>query len=114
MVTGSFKNKIDRIWEVFWTGGITNPLTVIEQITYLLFLKGLEDTQARREKEAQIFGGTLQNPIYTDETKHLRWSHFKELEAEQMYELFIAPDGVFHFIKTLHDDNESLVFEIYG
>lgn len=107
MVTGSFKNKIDRIWEVFWTGGITNPLTVIEQITYLLFLKGLEDTQARREKEAELFGGALQNPIYSNETKHLRWSYFKELEAEQMYELFIAPEGVFNFIKNLHGDNES-------
>lgn len=107
MVTGSFKNKIDRIWEVFWTGGITNPLTVIEQITYLLFLKGLEDTQARREKEAELFGGALQNPIYSNETKHLRWSYFKELEAEQMFELFTAPDGVFNFIKNLHGDNES-------
>jgi type I restriction enzyme M protein len=107
MVTGSFKNKIDRIWEVFWTGGITNPLTVVEQITYLLFLKGLEDTQARREKEAELFGGALQNPIYDNETKHLRWSYFKELEAEQMFELFIATDGIFNFIKKLHGDNES-------
>jgi len=46
VVTGDIRNKIDRIWETFWTGGITNPLSVIEQFTYLLFIKGLDDKQS--------------------------------------------------------------------
>lgn len=52
MITGEIKNKVDKIWETFWTGGITNPLTVIEQFTYLLFIKGLDDNELIKEQEA--------------------------------------------------------------
>ena len=50
MITGELRNKIDRIWETFWTGGITNPLEVIEQFTYLLFIKGLDDKEIIKEQ----------------------------------------------------------------
>jgi len=50
MITGELKNKIDKIWETFWTGGITNPLTVIEQFTYLLFIKGLMKLKPKENK----------------------------------------------------------------
>ena len=53
------RNKIDRIWEYFWTGGITNPLSVIEQITYLLFIKGLDDIEIKKEKDLTVFVNTL-------------------------------------------------------
>ena len=51
MITGDIKNKIDKIWEIFWTGGLTNPITVIEQMNYLIFLKNLDVEQMRRENE---------------------------------------------------------------
>ena len=56
MVTGEVKNKIDKIWEIFWTGGITNPLTVIEQFTYLLFIKGLNERQSELGADAELLG----------------------------------------------------------
>jgi type I restriction enzyme M protein len=105
MITGEIKNKIDRIWEVFWTGGLTNPLSVIEQLTYLLFIKGLDEAQASKEMNAQLLDLPVDNPIYSDEQRELRWSAFKELEAEQMYALFTRQvegnPGVFEFIKNL-------------
>jgi len=111
MITGEIKNKVDRIWEVFWTGGITNPLSVIEQLTYLLFIKGLDEVQNRKESESQVLGLDIENPVYTAEQRELRWSAFKELEAEQMFSLFTRQDdvnpGVFQFIKTMHGDNDS-------
>lgn len=56
MITGELKNKIDKIWEIFWTGGITNPLDVIEQFTYLLFIKQLDDVETTKENEANFLG----------------------------------------------------------
>ena len=57
MITGELRNRIDRIWETFWTGGITNPMDVIEQFTYLLFMKQLDDVETQRELNASLFGG---------------------------------------------------------
>ena len=59
MITGDLRNKIDRIWETFWTGGITNPLDVIEQFTYLLFIKQLDDVETTKENEANFLGGRV-------------------------------------------------------
>lgn len=56
MITGELRGKVDRIWESFWTGGITNPLTVIEQFTYLLYIKGLDDREQRKEKDSELLG----------------------------------------------------------
>ena len=56
MITGELRNKVDKIWEVFWTGGITNPLEVIEQFTYLLFIKQLDDVETTKENEASFLG----------------------------------------------------------
>ena len=57
MITGELRNKIDKIWETFWTGGITNPLDVIEQFTYLLFIKQLDEVETTKENEANFLGG---------------------------------------------------------
>ena len=65
------RNKIDRIWEYFWTGGITNPLSVIEQITYLLFIKGLDDIEIRNEKD-DVFLGITSNRIFDEEHQNCR------------------------------------------
>ena len=56
MITGELRNKIDKIWETFWTGGITNPLDVIEQFTYLLFIKQLDDVETTKECETNFLG----------------------------------------------------------
>ena len=64
MITGELKSQIDRIWNDFWTGGISNPLTVIEQFTYLIFLKQLDDKQILIEKEIAMLGGTTKKMIY--------------------------------------------------
>lgn len=104
MITGEIKNKVDKIWEIFWTGGITNPLTVIEQFTYLLFIKALDDRQTDLEKNASFLGI---NPkmIFKEDQQELRWSNFKQLEASQMFN--IVQEKVFPFIKNLHDDKDS-------
>ena len=107
MVTGEFKNKVDKIWEIFWTGGVTNPLSVIEQFTYLLFIKGLDDRQNDLEADAALLGIEAEQ-IFGKDQQELRWSHFKQLPAEQMFALFTNADkGVFAFIKNLHDDKNS-------
>ncbi|MBQ7646434.1 MAG: type I restriction-modification system subunit M N-terminal domain-containing protein, partial [Clostridia bacterium] len=61
MITGELKNKIDGLWEIFWTGGITNPLDVIEQMTYLMFIRDLDDSDNLRAKEAAMLGLTYQS-----------------------------------------------------
>ncbi|MEI2819617.1 MAG: type I restriction-modification system subunit M N-terminal domain-containing protein [Marmoricola sp.] len=77
MITGELKSKIDRVWDAFWSGGISNPLEVIEQITYLLFIRRLDDIQARAEKKARVTGAAIENPVFLPGQAHLRWSQFK-------------------------------------
>jgi type I restriction enzyme M protein len=73
MLTGETRNRVDRIWETFWTGGITNPLDVIEQFTYLLFIKQLDDVELVKETDAQLIG-IEHTPIFPEDKQHLRWS----------------------------------------
>lgn len=104
MVTGELKHKIDRIWEIFWTGGITNPLSVIEQITYLLFIRRLDEIDTKKEKEAVLLG-VEHKGYFTDKQEQLRWNKFKNFEAAKMYKL--VSGEVFPFIKTLNGDKDS-------
>lgn len=67
MVTGEVKNKIDNIWNTFWTGGITNSITVLEQMTYLFFMKMLDDAQTKKEVAANAFGVEISNPVFKRE-----------------------------------------------
>ena len=101
MLTGEKRSQIDRIWNAFWTEGIFNPLTVIEQITYLLFIKRLDDQHTAREKKSALLHQPIENSIYTDAQQQLRWSRFKNREAEDIYRLFTQLEGVFDFMKTL-------------
>jgi len=80
MITGEMKNSVDRVWEIFWTGGVTNPLTVIEQFTYLLFIKGLDDRQNDLEANAALLGIEADR-IFGPDQQALRWSHFRQLPA---------------------------------
>ena len=111
MLQGEERNKVDRIWEVFWTGGITNPLEVIEQFTYLLFIKQLDDVETEKESNAVMFGLPYEG-IFAGHDDY-RWSHFKELgSAEAVYR--IVEQGVFPFIKELHPDGDSAYAKYMG
>ena len=104
MITGELRNKVDKIWETFWTGGITNPLSVIEQFTYLIFIKSLDDKQIREEMDANLLG-IEPKIIFNENQQNLRWSNFKEFEAQEMYNTIV--NEVFPFIKNLNEDNSS-------
>lgn len=112
MITGELRNKVDKIWEVFWTGGITNPLEVIEQFTYLLFIKQLDDVETTKENEASFLGVDYQG-IFPEECQKYRWSRFKNLgDAQEIYNLVL--NEVFPFIKNLHGDGDSAYSKYMG
>ena len=103
MLTGELKNKIDAIWEMFWTGGIVNPLDVVEQMTYLMFIHDLDETDAKKAKSSMM----LELPYTSIFEGHdqYKWSVFRDLPAEKMYELMQTE--IFPFIKNLHGGKES-------
>ena len=103
MVTGDLRNKVDKLWEMFWTGGLTNPLDVIEQITYLMFIRDLDQTDNVRQKEGIMLEIPYES-IFTD-NDHLRWSVLRDKPAETIYKTMLAE--VFPFIKTLNGNNGS-------
>jgi type I restriction enzyme M protein len=112
MLTGHIRSQVDQIWNAFWTGGISNPLEVIEQVTYLLFIKRLDELHTLRERKANRFNQPIENAIFPEEGEFqpderstvaypyqlLRWSRFKNLEPRRMYD--VIANGVFPFIKT--------------
>lgn len=120
MITGEIKSQIDKIWNDFWTGGISNPLTVIEQFTYLIFLKQLDDKQTLIDKRANKLGVTTDKLIYTADQRDLRWSSFKDKDPEVMFELFTRPQRhlnditIFDFMKTLGKDGGAFTEYIKG
>ena len=65
MITGDLKSKVDKLWTTFWNNGISNPLSVIEQISYLLFIKRLDDLELVKEKKAQRLGGSVLDLLKT-------------------------------------------------
>ena len=96
MITGELKSKIDRVWDAFWSGGISNPLEVIEQITYLLFLRRLDEMQTLAEKKARVTG-RIDDPRFLPDQYGLRWSRFKNLDPQEMYG--VVSDKVFPFLR---------------
>ncbi len=100
MITGEIKNKVDQIWNTFWSGGVSNPLSVIEQITYLLFAKRLDEMHTAKEAQANLLGEAIENPIFEEDQDYLRWSRFKDFEPERKFNIF--KDEVFPFIKSLN------------
>ncbi len=113
MITGELKNKIDNIWEMFWTGGLTNPLDVIEQMTYLMFIKDLDDADNIHIKESAMLGLPYESMFAGEITVgersvdggRLKWSVFRDFPAQKMYTTM--QEWVFPFIKELHGDKES-------
>lgn len=113
MITGELKNKIDGLWDVFAAGGLVNPLEVIEQITYLMFIRDLDDVDNKREKESAMLGLPYTS-VFAEEVKigdrsidgkQLKWSVFRDFPAGRMYT--VMQEWVFPFIKNLHSDKNS-------
>ena len=120
MLTGELRNKIDRLWETFWTGGITNPLDVVEQMTYLMFIHDLDETDNLRAKESAMLGLPYES-IFTGEVRigermvageQLKWSRFHDFPAGEMYT--VVQEQVFPFIKGLHSDKDSAYAKYMG
>ena len=88
MITGEIKSQVDKIWESFWTGGVSNPLTVIEQLTYLLFIKRLDDRETQAEKQANLLGEEIEERLFGEDQQELRWQNFKNKDPEVIFDLF--------------------------
>lgn len=106
MITGEIKGQIDRIWDSFWSGGISNPLEIIEQITYLLFLRRLDDLHTLEENKAARLKKPMERTVFPagkDAKKRsyedYRWSRFKHFAAADMYT--VISDHVFPWLRTL-------------
>src|SRR6185369_3063156 len=119
MLTGELRNQIDSIWNDFWSGGLANPLQVIEQITYLIFIKRLDEMQELEERKAVTLGKPIERRIFPDGYdgrgkprkagepedpgvlyEDLRWSRFKNFEPRRMFE--VVEEHVFPFIRELN------------
>ena len=118
MITGELKNKVDSIWDTIWTGGITSPITVLEQITYLMFMKLLDDNQLKAEANANVLGVVLKNKVFGDgicvisenprvetDYRNLRWNVFHNFEPGEM--LANIQTYVFPFIKTIGEGKDT-------
>jgi type I restriction enzyme M protein len=105
MITGELKNKIDLLWTQFWTGGITNPFTVIEQITFLMFSRLLDIRETTNEKKSRVTGKPFKK-IFAPGEQHLRWENFRHLEAEKMLKL--VRDEVFPHFKRAFSNGSTL------
>lgn len=98
MLNPTLRSAVDRLWDKFWSGGISNPLTAIEQISYLLFMKRLDEYDLKNIQDAQFTGEKYQS-IFAGDKKELRWNHFKQMEGGKMLEH--VQKNVFPFLKTL-------------
>lgn len=117
MITGDIRNKIDSIWDTFWTSGITNSITILEQMTYLFFIKMLDDAQLKQEATTAAFGSKISNPTFLEDEwlnpeteskvpyKNMRWNVFKNFESQEMFS--VVRNHVFVFIKNLSSGKNS-------
>ncbi len=107
MLTGSLKSQIDKVWDAFWSGGIANPLTVIEQISYLLFMRRLDQLHTAKLAEAEIMGEEVEDPIFGPEQDTFRWSVLKDKAPADIFDIITQRDGLFDFIKNLDGNGAS-------
>lgn len=105
MITGELRLKVDRLWDAFWAGGISNPLEVIEQITYLMFIRRLDDLQTVKERRANRTHQLIDRPIYAEDEQDLRWSRFTNQHPDLMLET--VRDRVFPWLRRLGGDEST-------
>lgn len=124
MITGDIKTKVDQIWDTFWTSGITNGISVVEQMTYLFFMKLIDDAQMKKEANAALLGTSITKPTFKEGSwlnpendkkipyNDMRWHVFKNFDPEKMFST--VRDGVFSFIKHLDEGQESAYSRYMG
>src|SRR5439155_17079468 len=112
MLTGDIRSQIDRVWDTFWSGGIANPLEVIEQITYLLFIRRLDDLHTLEENKANRLKKPIERRVFPEGKDNrgrpyedFRWSRFKHFEAKEMFT--VVGEHVFPFLRTLGGDEST-------
>jgi type I restriction enzyme M protein len=112
MITGEIRSQVDRIWDAFWSGGISNPLELIEQITYLLFLKRLDELQTLKENAANRLKQPIEGRIFPKGNyeqgcryEDMRWSKFKNNEPGEMFE--IVDKHVFPFLREMKGEDST-------
>jgi len=116
MITGPIKSQVDQIWNAFWSGGISNPMEVIEQITYLLFIRRLDDLQTLKENRANRLKEPIEHPYFPKGKDglgkgggrpyaELRWTQFKHLAPAEMYG--VVSEHVFPFLRNLGGDDST-------
>jgi type I restriction enzyme M protein len=117
VITGDVKNKVDAIWNAFWTGGISNPLEVMEQITYLLFIRRLDELQTVKENKANRLAKPIESPIFpAGDDDHgrpyidLRWSRFKDMAPVDMFE--VVGERVFPFLRELGGEDSTYSYHM--
>lgn len=112
MLTGPIRNQIDQIWNAFWSGGVSNPLSVIEQLTFLIFIKRLDDLHTMEESKAEMIRRPVERRIFPEGSddkgepyENLRWSRFKNFEAREM--MRVVDEHVFPFLRKLGEEGSS-------
>ncbi|MCW4601566.1 type I restriction-modification system subunit M [Janibacter hoylei] len=105
MITGEMKSKVDAVWNAFWSGGISNPLEVIEQITYLLFIRRLDELQTTKERRARVEGEGVKDPIFGPGQSNLRWQNLKNAGAAEAHHTMAQQ--VFPFLQQLGGEGST-------
>jgi type I restriction enzyme M protein len=112
MLTGELRSQIDSVWNAFWSGGISNPMEVLEQITYLLFIRRLDDAHTLEESKALLLKKPIDKPVFPEgkDSKgraynDLRWSRFKNYSPQEMYE--VVGEHVFPFLRSMGGDGST-------
>lgn len=106
MLTGEIRNKVDKIWTDIWAGGISNPITVIEQLTYLMFIRSLDEKELENESFEALSGEAMPKIFPQDEDgQAMRWSKFKTKDSREIYD--IVGTKVFPFIKAMNGENTT-------
>jgi type I restriction enzyme M protein len=106
------QSQIDQIWNAFWSGGVSNPLSVMEQITYLLFIKRLDELHTLEENKSRTLKRPMERRIFSEgkdgkgrDFEDLRWSNFKNFEPRDM--MTVVDEHVFPFLRTLGEEGSS-------
>lgn len=112
MLTGELRNQVNAIWDAFWSGGISNPMEVLEQITYLLFIRRLDDAHTLEESKALLLKKPMTQRIFPEgkngkgrDYNDLRWSRFKNFAPAEMYE--VVGEHVFPFLRSLGSEDST-------
>lgn len=119
MLTGELKSQVDKVWDSFWSGGISNPLEIIEQITYLLFLRRLDDLQTLEENKSARLGKPLEKQFFPEGSDSkgckyadMRWSRLKNMSPQDMFN--VVNDHVFPFLRDIGGDGSTYSKQMQG